>query len=491
MKKLTALGAASAAACLFAPLSHATDGMDMEGYGAVAAGMGGASIAYDNGTAAFMNNPATLAFMPQGHRADLAFGYLGPVVQSNGARSSADSFSMPAFGWAHKQGRWVFGVGIYGQGGMGTEYAGTSQFGALSPFGSASGAGSNLNNRSEVGVGRVIFPLAVTVNDKLNVGGSLDFVWAGMDVRWLMDGKHFADLMPTSAYPAATNTFGLATGSMVDGFGAAMNPGTCAPNCITGLGWGYFDFSNNNRYTGQAIGTGYAGKLGITYRINDKLTLGATYHSKTRLSDLQADQATVTFQVDGGGAFAGQPVIPIKGRITVKDFQWPETFGFGLSYQPDEKWQWVADYKHIGWKNVMRSFKMQFTAAGASEQSGLAAAFGGTVMNLDYKQEWSDQHVLMLGAAYKPNGTWTLRGGLNLANNPVPNQYVSPLFPAITTRHVTLGAGYAINKTSTLDFALSIVPKVTVTNSWSSLGGENQTISMRQTNFQLLYSQSY
>jgi long-chain fatty acid transport protein len=33
--------------------------MNMEGYGPIACGMGGACMAFDNGTAAVMNNPAT------------------------------------------------------------------------------------------------------------------------------------------------------------------------------------------------------------------------------------------------------------------------------------------------------------------------------------------------------------------------------------------------------------------------------------------------
>ena len=42
-------------------LALVTNGMLMEGYGPIAAGMGGASMAYDNGTTAMANNPATLA----------------------------------------------------------------------------------------------------------------------------------------------------------------------------------------------------------------------------------------------------------------------------------------------------------------------------------------------------------------------------------------------------------------------------------------------
>ena len=63
--------------------------------------------------------------------------------------SSANAFYMPAIGYAKKQGNLVYGAGIYCQGGMGTEYAN--------------------GDMAQVGVGRVTFPLACSVNDRLNV----------------------------------------------------------------------------------------------------------------------------------------------------------------------------------------------------------------------------------------------------------------------------------------------------------------------------------
>src|SRR5512145_317330 len=83
---------------------YATNGMNLEGYGPIATGMGGASMAYDNGTAAMMNNPATLGLMPAGNRLDVALGYLGPHIKASApgapdATSSADAFFMPAIGW--------------------------------------------------------------------------------------------------------------------------------------------------------------------------------------------------------------------------------------------------------------------------------------------------------------------------------------------------------------------------------------------------------
>src|SRR4030065_611467 len=98
--QLNKLAATLAAVGLAAPgLAMATNGMIMEGYGPIAAGMGGASLAHEHGN---------------------------------------------------------------GQGGMGTEYAN--------------------GDMAQVSVGRVIFPVAYSVNDRLNVGGSVDFVWAGMDL---------------------------------------------------------------------------------------------------------------------------------------------------------------------------------------------------------------------------------------------------------------------------------------------------------------------
>lgn len=51
-----------AAGVMVSPLAYATNGMNLAGYGPVSESMGGVSMAYDNGTAAVINNPATLGF---------------------------------------------------------------------------------------------------------------------------------------------------------------------------------------------------------------------------------------------------------------------------------------------------------------------------------------------------------------------------------------------------------------------------------------------
>ena len=467
--------ATAVAATLVTPLSAlATNGMNLEGYGPIATGMGGASMAYDNGAAAVMNNPATLGLMSEGSRFDGALGLLGPNITSkmNGqpdAESSADAFYMPAFGWVRRNGSMAYGVGMFGQGGMGTEYAGDSFL----------AAGSGETVRSEVSVGRLIAPLVFQVAPNINIGGSLDFVWAGMDLKMALAGSQFGDMMPTGS-----QSNGTVSGSMVNTFGGALSGGM-----LTGVNWARFDFSNGSDFTGEAKGEGFAGKLGGTFKVSDQLTLGVTYHSKTALSDLDTDNAKVSMNVVGPATGGTPMTVNVTGKIEVKDFEWPQMFAFGAAFNASDALMLVADYKWIDWSDSMKNFKMTFTAD-QTQSDPLAAGFGlgGTSMDAVLYQDWDDQNVIMLGAAYKMSDEFTLRGGVNLADNPVPDQYVNPLFPAIIKTHLMLGAGFGLSKVSTINASLTYAPEVEVTNPGSPAVGDEVTMTHSQTNAQIMYS---
>lgn len=474
-KKKLALAVAMS---LSAPFSaYATNGMNLEGYGPIATGMGGASMAYDNGTAAVMNNPATLGLMEEGNRVDVALGFLGPDVKASmggmETKSSADAFWMPAVGWARKDGHMTYGVGVFAQGGMGTEYNGSS-------FLSLSGK----TVRSEVSVGRFIVPIVHEVNKNINVGASLDYVWGGMDLQMDIPGMNpsgmtvpsFQDFVGPSL--GGTNTFGRATGSLVDSFGAAFTGGA-----LTGFNFARFDFSNSSKFTGEANGSGFAGKLGGTFKINDQLTLGTTYHSKTSMGDWDTDKAKMVANVSGPATGGAATDVTLDGKISVRDFQWPQMFGFGAAFQVNENLMLVADYKWINWKDTMKDFKMTFTANSTqSDPNANAFALGGKSMDVTMFQDWDDQNVIMLGGAYKFTDVFTLRAGANLADNPIPDKFANPLFPAIVKNHYMIGGGFNIDKTSAVNASITYAPEVKVTS------GSGVDISHSQTNWQLMYS---
>lgn len=464
---------------LLSPLAHATNGMNLEGYGPEAAAMGGASMAYDNGTAAVMNNPATLGLMADGHRLDVALGGLFPKITSKAgpftADSSATAFYMPAMGWVNKSGKLVYGAGVFSQGGMGTEYAANSFM----------AAGSGEKVRSEVGVGRFIIPLAYQLDDKINIGGTLDYVWAGMDLKMALTGAQFGGMV---AALGGTQTYGSASGSMVNNLVGGFTPGSCGPGvaCLTALNWARVDFSNDSAFTGQAKGGGFAFKLGATFKVSSDLTLGATFHSKTSMGDLNTSSASMSMNVTGTGVGGGPATIPVSGSISVHNFQWPQAISLGAAYQASDNLMLVADYKRLGWKSVMKDFRVTFTAD-ATQANSMATGFGlgGKVVDMTLNQNWDDQNVFQLGAAYKMNSALTVRGGINVANNPVPDQFMHPLFPAVAKTNLTGGFGYAFDKASSIDASLAYVPKNTV------VGGSGVTVDFGGTSAQFLYSHRY
>ncbi len=71
--------------------------------------------------------------------------------------------------------------------------------------------------------------------------------------------------------------------------------------------------------------------------------------------------------------------------------------------------------------------------------------------------------MVALGLSYKLNDALTGRVGYNYGKNPIPNEFVNYLWPAIVESHYTAGFGYAFNPQSELNFALSYVPEVSVT----------------------------
>lgn len=424
--------------------AFATNGMNMEGYGPIATGMGGASMAYDNGAAAVVNNPATLGLMESGtSRLDLAVGGLHPNVKAKmagmpDAKSGGDAYFMPALGWVAKTGKFAYGVGLFSQGGMGTEYQ----------AGSLMSAGAPGETRSELGVGRLIAPVAYEVSPDLVIGGSLDFVWATLDLKMAASTAMLG---------------GMATG----GSGMLYS----ALPSMMGMNWARVDFSDGSDFSGAAKGYGFAGNLGITYRINSQVTVGAAYHSKTSLSDMETGDggAAMTAGMYGGGALFAD-----AGKIKVRDFQWPETYAIGVSYQAMPQLQLVADVKHIGWSKVMESFKMTYDSQ----------VMGGSV-NFTLPQDWKDQTVIQLGATYMVSDQLALRAGYNGSRNPIPDSYLNALFPAIVKDHYTFGVGYAFSKTSEVNGSFTYAPSVSQT---SAMGIKSEH---SQTNWQLMYSQRF
>jgi long-chain fatty acid transport protein len=289
----------------------------------------------------------------------------------------------------------------------------------------------------------VILPLAWQASQDLVVGGSFDLVWATLDMRMAASGAQL--------------------GQMVTG--ASGNLAMALP-ALGGAPWARVDFSDGSSFSGEAWSLGWAAKLGMVYKVSPTFNVGASWHSKTSLRDLKSSQTGATLSAFGGFADSG--------RMSIQDFQMPQQFALGLTWQATPDLLVAADVKRIGWSGVMESFRMRY------ESSGM----GGSV-SFALPQQWRDQTVTALGVAWKAMPALTLRAGYNQASNPIPNAYVNPLFPATVTKHYSAGFSYALSDKSGLSASVTKAPTSTVQ------AGSGVAISHSQLNAQLMYSQRF
>lgn len=438
--------------------------------------MGGAGMAYDTGNSAVMNNPATLSLMADGEaRLGVGIRNLRPDVQSKvpafGIKSDSDgdSYFMPSMSYMRRSGQFTYGAALLAQGGMGTEYGkrselfagGQSLMGNMTPL-------SGGEVRSEVGVGRFMLPLSYQANDRFTIGGSVDLVWAMMDLQMDMSGAQFGQLLQGNG--------GKVSGSMRTALEGAVGGGM-----ITDVNWARFDFSDSNDFTGKAKGYGLGAKIGFTYLVTDRFRIGGVYHTKTNISDLTADNQKMYMNA---ATPLGTSTFALKGDYTVKDFQWPATWAIGGAFQVNDKLMLVGDIKYIEWNGVLDTFDVTFKTSGSASNGG----FANSRIDVTLDQDWENQTVYQLGVEYLYSPKLALRAGFSLSDNPVPSKYVNPLFPAIVENHYMAGFGYQFNDQHEIGFSLTYAPEAKSKGNGPLNNGVVVTHSQLNWTFNYVYS---
>lgn len=160
-------------------------------------------------------------------------------------------------------------------------------------------------------------------------------------------------------------------------------------------------------------GTSVGGTAALHYKLTDTLSLGARYQSEVELSldgelnssiDTEAE-ATLPDSVTIGASYTGLP-------------DW--TFGL------DAVWTQWSDFDKI-------TYKFPTSTATTPEN-------------------WQDVWAIHLGAEYRINDSWALRGGYIWDESPITDEYRSPMLPGSDLQFVTTGFGYRFKKW-TLDAA--------------------------------------
>ena len=390
MKKSRILGIAVGAtlAMGLSASAFATDGYQLIGIGQYAMGMAGAVVAApDDPLSAAMSNPAGLALMtPQAafsaeifnpvRKTNLGFGEIG---------SHSNVYGVPAIGWvapAFGDGI-VFGGGVYGTSGLGVNYI---QPGVNGPAYNMRGnppsqgfAPGTINAYSSITFMQMAPSLAMKVNSHLAVGASLNIS--------AEQGSFQQSFTPNN------NAF-FAGQSNAYYVGGGLN--LAAPS------WAY----------------GVGVTLGALYKVNDMVTLGATYKSPVIFTPMtwQESGEVGPGNVQGG---AGQ----YSGHLN-----YPQQIALGLAIRPIPQWLISVEGQWINWHNTMNNFTIYGPWQGTS--------------SVALPMHWTNQWVANFGTQYDVNNWLQVRAGYTWGSNPISNTTIASnlIFPAIVQNAITFGA---------------------------------------------------
>ncbi|WP_435686563.1 OmpP1/FadL family transporter [Sedimenticola selenatireducens] len=385
----------------------ATNGYAPHGVGQKSQGMGGVGVAYSQDALAGGVNPAGMVHV--GNRIDLGVNLFRPQRESTAIGgptfdgNDKELFLIPEFGYNRMlDANSSFGVSVFGTGGMNTDYS----VGPYSGFGMTAPTGVDLMQLF------IVPTYAIKLNENHSVGIGLN--------------------LAAQAFSAK----GIA------GFG--------------GFGVGSIDPANLSD-NGHDISYGAGLRIGWQGKVSDMVTLGATYQTRTYMSEFD----------DYRGLFAEQG-----------DFDIPENFAIGIAVAATPKLNIAFDVMRINYSKVNAIGNLNNFFAGAAQLGAdNGAGFG-----------WEDQTIYKLGFDYAYSQNLTLRAGFNHADNPIPSSQTTfnVLAPGVVEDHLTLGATWTLDSGNELTFSYMHAFENTVNGDMSMTGSYN--LKMHQDAIGVAYS---
>jgi long-chain fatty acid transport protein len=405
------------AALLLSTQALATDGYFSHGYGVKSQGMGGVGIALPQDALAAATNPAGMGLI--GDRIDFGLTWFRPIREAeiegnlggmDGTYKANESknFFIPEFGYNKViNDQLSLGVSVYGNGGMNTDYNRP-----IPLFG---------NTKAGIDMAQLFIAptLAWKINETHTVGVSVNLAYQRFEAKGL---QNFDNPDPT-------------------------RPSTSSQGNVTNRG-------HDNSY-GAGLHFGWIGK------VNDSVSLGATYQTKTYMSKFDKYK----------GLFAEQG-----------DFDVPEQYGVGIAVKANAKLTIAADIQRINYGDV--------DSVGNSINNLFAGNLLGTNNGAGFA--WRDVTAYKLGASYAWDDNLTLRAGYNHSSQPIRKSETlfNMLAPGVVQDHLTLGATWVLPNKSELSFAYmhAFEKKVNGSNSIpTDFGGGDANLKMHEDSLGIAY----
>ncbi len=382
-----------------AGLAGATNGLYLTGYGAEALGRGGANIAISDRTLGLGSNPAGIAQL-QGDHYTMSLALLAPSLEfENMVNGATDSDNR------------YFPLPAFAWVRSGKETPWAWGVGFLAQGG-----------------------MGATFNDLNTFFGTQDQTYT--QVR-------FMTVSPTVAYSFSEDS----------AIGATINLGYADAAFRFFPGTSFFnqqapEFSFFGPKMEDAAGMQYSGRIGWWWRPDPKWTLGAIYSTKTE-STFDGGTLQVNFE---NHPFLGQKVVY---DAEMDGFTFAAQAGVGTAVRVTDNLLIAVDVKRIFWDDAIDTIEVK------GKNPSVPGAPPEILMPFVF--DWEDQWVVAIGTEYRVNDRWTLRAGYNWGESPVPDDTLTPLFPATVEHHFSIGAGVTRGAV-TYEFALEHALNASQTN---------------------------
>lgn len=204
------------------------------------------------------------------------------------------------------------------------------------------------------------------------------------------------------------------------------------------------DFANADL---SATGSGIAFNGGVTFKVNDRLTLGGHFMTKKTIhfsGNASFQQLATGLVLPKQNPIDSTSVIPIDGFLTLNAFQagqalsggpattdvvLPDQGTIGLDYKFTDKWHVSADYQQVVW-GWFQTLQVNFQNA----------ATPPLVANEYYR----DSNGFRFGTEYQYSPKLTLRGGYVYNSAAAPQQTVTPRLPEGDRNSFIVGVGFQL-----------------------------------------------
>ena len=441
---------------LAATAAQATDGYFANGYGLKSIGMGGTAVAValepfggavNPGAMSFLDNQWQLGaawFSPDRSASRTGSGTpdgtpTGGWGIDGSATSGSTNFFIPEVGvnWKYRPDL-AFGITVFGNGGMNTDYPG----GQISPASTC----------SYLNPGQTSYNLLCGAG---SLGVDMMQLMIAPYASWQFTPGHSIGIAPVIAY----QRFKAEGLQAFEGF--STSPGSVTNNG-TSDSWG------------AGVRIGYVGEL------SKQFSVGVAYASKINMGDFEGYKGLFA---QGGG------------------FDIPSNFTLGIAVRPTEQWLIAVDFERIFYSDSMSvSNPSSLILNCAGGPGGVpppdpSACLGGSN---GAGFGWQDIDVWKIGVQYMLDNQWTLRGGYNHSGNPIRPQDVTfnILAPGIVQNQWSLGATWKLDAQSEITGAFMYAQNNSVTGpslfqKFNAPSTMTETISMKEYLLGIAYSRKF